>query len=324
MARLFKKAAEKKKSLWRRAVDLMLTDVQVLAKGVDDETLESLEEKLLASGSKDGLVRVWNLPDFTVRHLFSGFDGAVTGVAVSPDGSQVVATSLGKKFQAFDVSNGRLLKSVESEVPLNSVCFHPAGGKIFVGAANSVVNVYDTSKWAPEGKPFKGTHGNWVSSVAFSANGKSFASGCLDRSVAIWDTRKGKEKKSFSGGRSWVQEVQVSPNGDYVFAGSRDGTVTVWGTDADEAEAVLEGLGEPVNDIAVFSRGTRLAAALESGVVQVWSLRNLEWPDWSPGGGAVEVVEEEDDAPSGPNPKYYPDGKFNYAIWKADNEHLFG
>lgn len=49
MARLFKKSAEKKKSLWRRAVDLMMTDVQVLAKGVDDETLESLEEKLLAS-----------------------------------------------------------------------------------------------------------------------------------------------------------------------------------------------------------------------------------------------------------------------------------
>ena len=49
MARLFKKTAEKKKSLWRRAVDLALTDVRVLARGVDQETLETLEEKLLAS-----------------------------------------------------------------------------------------------------------------------------------------------------------------------------------------------------------------------------------------------------------------------------------
>lgn len=49
MARLFKKSSEKKKSLWRRAVDLMLTDVQVLARGVDDETLETLEERLLAA-----------------------------------------------------------------------------------------------------------------------------------------------------------------------------------------------------------------------------------------------------------------------------------
>ncbi len=49
MARLFKKSDEKKKSLWRRAVDLALTDVRVLARGVDSETLETLEERLLAA-----------------------------------------------------------------------------------------------------------------------------------------------------------------------------------------------------------------------------------------------------------------------------------
>jgi fused signal recognition particle receptor len=49
VARLFKKKTETRKSLWKRAVDLALTDVRVLARGVDDETLESLEEKLLAA-----------------------------------------------------------------------------------------------------------------------------------------------------------------------------------------------------------------------------------------------------------------------------------
>ena len=49
MARLFKKKAERKRSLWRRAVDLALTDVRVLAGGMDDESLEALEERLLAA-----------------------------------------------------------------------------------------------------------------------------------------------------------------------------------------------------------------------------------------------------------------------------------
>lgn len=49
MARLFRKKTEARRSLWRRAVDLALTDVRVLARGVDEETLESLEEKLLAA-----------------------------------------------------------------------------------------------------------------------------------------------------------------------------------------------------------------------------------------------------------------------------------
>jgi len=48
MGRLFKTKKEKK-SLWRRAVDLALTDVRVLAGGLDEESLESLEDRLLAA-----------------------------------------------------------------------------------------------------------------------------------------------------------------------------------------------------------------------------------------------------------------------------------
>jgi len=49
MGRLFKTRIEKKKGLWRRAVDLALTDVRVVVGGVDDESLESLEEQLLSA-----------------------------------------------------------------------------------------------------------------------------------------------------------------------------------------------------------------------------------------------------------------------------------
>lgn len=49
MTRLFRTKTEKKKSLWQRAVDLALTDVRVLAGGMDHETLETLEERLLSA-----------------------------------------------------------------------------------------------------------------------------------------------------------------------------------------------------------------------------------------------------------------------------------
>jgi len=49
MARLFKTAKEKKKSLWDRVVKLALTDVRVAVGGLDTDTLESLEERLLAA-----------------------------------------------------------------------------------------------------------------------------------------------------------------------------------------------------------------------------------------------------------------------------------
>jgi fused signal recognition particle receptor len=47
--RLFRKKDEQKKSLWKKVVDLALTDVRVLATGMPDESLEELEERLLAA-----------------------------------------------------------------------------------------------------------------------------------------------------------------------------------------------------------------------------------------------------------------------------------
>ena len=49
MARLFRKKEEGQKSLWDRIVDVALTDVSVLVKGMDDGSLEALEEMLIAA-----------------------------------------------------------------------------------------------------------------------------------------------------------------------------------------------------------------------------------------------------------------------------------
>jgi len=49
MSRLFRTQSEKKTSLWGKVVKLALTDVRVVVGGVDTETLESLEERLLGA-----------------------------------------------------------------------------------------------------------------------------------------------------------------------------------------------------------------------------------------------------------------------------------
>ncbi len=47
--RLIRKTGEEKPSIWRRMVRLALTDVRVVVGGLDEESLESLEEELLAA-----------------------------------------------------------------------------------------------------------------------------------------------------------------------------------------------------------------------------------------------------------------------------------
>lgn len=77
MPRLFKKDPERKKGLWRRVVDLALTDVRVLGGGMDHESLETLEERLLAAD--------FGVPA-TLRLVDRVEDAARKGKVRGPDG----------------------------------------------------------------------------------------------------------------------------------------------------------------------------------------------------------------------------------------------
>ena len=77
MARLFRTTSEKKASLWDRVVKLALTDVRVVVGGMDTETLESLEERLLGAdfGVQATLRLVDRVEDLARRGKVRGREG---------------------------------------------------------------------------------------------------------------------------------------------------------------------------------------------------------------------------------------------------------
>ena len=79
MARLFKKKPERKKGIWRRVVDLALMDVGVVASGIDDASLEELEEKLLSADF--GVPATMRLTDRAEQLLRRGESRGADGLA---------------------------------------------------------------------------------------------------------------------------------------------------------------------------------------------------------------------------------------------------
>ena len=102
MSRLFRTKTEKKKSLWRRAVDLALTDVRVLAGGMDHDTLETLEEKLLAAdfGVQATLKLVGAVEDRARRGLVRG--GKELRAALEEEVGKILAPARGAGLAMAD------------------------------------------------------------------------------------------------------------------------------------------------------------------------------------------------------------------------------
>ena len=108
---------------------------------------------------------------------------------------------------------------------IREIQFSPDGTRLAV-ASSIGIWLYDTA--THQGVALLTGHTDWVSSVAFSPDGNTIASGSLDNTIRLWNARTGKQQQTLKGHRHWVDSVAFGPDGRILASGSRDGAVLLW------------------------------------------------------------------------------------------------
>jgi WD40 repeat protein len=67
-----------------------------------------------------------------------------------------------------------------------------------------------------------------VNSIAFSADGSTFASGSWDATIRLWDVTTGELRKTLAGHTGGVTSVTFRADGTTLASGSMDGTILLW------------------------------------------------------------------------------------------------
>jgi WD40 repeat protein len=164
---------------------------------------------------------------------FEGHRDDVYSVAYSPDGKQIASCSNDGTVRVWDVSTGERRQTFRTDDNQNSsLAFSPDGTQI--AADRKLINL-STGSCTRLGV-------NFVSSSAFSADGRFIATGTNHHpGFQIWDASTHQSIVQLVGHSDTIRSVAFFPDGKQIMSVARDGTIRVWDVELLEERREMDG-----------------------------------------------------------------------------------
>ena len=173
----------------------------------------SPDGKMLASGSLDETVQLWNTERRSKRGTLKGHKSWVTAVAFSPDGKIVASGDVNKVIKLWNVNTRRERATLTGHTNgISAVTFSPDGKTLASGSYDGTIRFWN-AKTGQEMSTFATGYVKSVKAVAFSENGTTLASAAFNGTVEIWSLTTGLELTTFTAGQSDVAAaIALSPD----------------------------------------------------------------------------------------------------------------
>jgi WD40 repeat protein len=240
---------------------------------------------LLASGTVDGLVRVWDMASQSLRFTLRGHSGAVLTLAFSPDG-KILASGGGDwphesgELLLWDTADGQLrCRLVEPSAPVTCLAFTPDGRSLAACSGYGPIQRWDAASWSPLPTIAKQLE---VSTFAIAADGQSLAAATLDHRVRLLDLSTGAERAVMDSQDYSVTALSFAPDDKNLMTGNVGGAVRTWNwTAPKDGRRLPEQDGDvPLRTIAFSPDGRWMAVACGSwrkpGFIRLWNVRLRE------------------------------------------------
>ncbi len=231
----------------------------------------SPDGKLLASGSLDCTIRLWETGSWRISGALQNGNTAVNSLCFSDDGKVLAAGGSDGTICLWELrTKNELLRLKSHTRPARAIAFWPGRNILVSGGDDGNVRVWDLEG---EGRVLASrSHGAPVLSVSVSSSGKLLASGGEDGTLIVWDINSGKRLLEHRASAP-IRHVQFSPDGKRIIFGADDiYFITVFLSDSLKRFRGPSGLVHSLN----CAPDGRIFAA-RNGVIEVWDTTTGKW-----------------------------------------------
>ncbi|MFN7140642.1 MAG: c-type cytochrome domain-containing protein [Limisphaerales bacterium] len=187
----------------------------------------SPEGKILATGSYDQNIILWNTETGAQITKLTGHNGAVFGLAFRPDGKILASASADRTVKLWNVARGERVETFSQPTKeVQCLAWSPDGKFLYAGGRDNRIRVWQVSESAVETtNPIlvsRFAHEGTILRLCISRDGKSLISSADDHTVKVWDTASMRERFVLEKQTDWATGIAI--NEQKIVVGRLDGT----------------------------------------------------------------------------------------------------